>query len=344
LYDSRRASQSALLGLMLYLNESLTKSALVEEQRRASDQAHHLVCLERYLEELNRNFSSCEWSRIVCIHDTHQAARDVLRSFELAHKYVWHLSSIACSLLTHTYCSRSRRMVVANSDAKTTLCGGITFQLASDDPTKWIFVGGTVGDSLIYRYSFQTAEVVEISQSDRTLGVRDSGGALGGSEPDLRNLLCYACLVEDGDYLLALSDGVHDNLDPEVLGVKPSQLGARTDSWRELDAATKSKLKNSFKEHKLADIIGLNPPSAAYISQRVVDFVIETTRLQREAYEAGGLLQRDWNKMGEKERKDLNEWVTSTLKSPIGKFDHVTCLCVQVTTSTTPNVPLTHAQ
>jgi hypothetical protein len=222
-------------------------------------------------------------------------------------------------------------MVLANSDAKTTLCGGMAFQLASGHGNRWIFVGGTVGDSLIYRYSHQTAEVLEVSQSDRTLGVRDSGGALGGAEPDLRNLLCYSCLLEEGDYILAMSDGVHDNLDPEVLGLTPADLGHRDVSdWRSFDSKLKSTVKNTFKERKLSDIIGVDPPSAEFISKRVIDFVVETTRVQREAYEAGGLLQRDWNKMAEKERNELNQWVQTTLKHPIGKFDHVTCLCVRI--------------
>ena len=35
--------------------------------------------------------------------------------------------------------------------------------------------------------------------------------------PDLRNLSLYYHEFEEGDLLLLMSDGVHDNLDPEVL-------------------------------------------------------------------------------------------------------------------------------
>ena len=49
----------------------------------------------------------------------------------------------------------------------------------------------------------------------------DPGGRLGpyqGREqkPDLRNLCCYYHPCEPGDLLIIVSDGVYDNLDPEV--------------------------------------------------------------------------------------------------------------------------------
>ena len=41
------------------------------------------------------------------------------------------------------------------------------------------------------------------------------GPQLEGGEPDLRNLGVYVHLLDDGDLIALVSDGVHDNLDPE---------------------------------------------------------------------------------------------------------------------------------
>ena len=253
--------------------------------------------------------------------------------------------------------------VYCNTESKTTFCGGILVELEhqqinsmkdhdlpftddimdsdddsdSDDhekPSKkrWVFVGISVGDSLIYRYSSSSMEVTELTVSDRTGGVRDAGGCLGGKEPDLRNLTFHFCLANEGDIFIAVSDGVHDNLDPEVLKCSLDDVGYSGDkeSWRDLDSDEKNIIKRKFKEEKLLEIIDnvddLNPMS---LTNSIMDYIVETTRNQREGYEQGSKLQRDWDKMKEQERNDLNKWVQDTLKNSIGKFDHVTCLCIQ---------------
>jgi len=56
--------------------------------------------------------------------------------------------------------------------------------------------------------------------------VRDCGGRLGPyieeGRPDLRNIELYFQRCYEGDMIIVVSDGVHDNLDPQILGVKPS--------------------------------------------------------------------------------------------------------------------------
>lgn len=56
--------------------------------------------------------------------------------------------------------------------------------------------------------------------------------------PDLRNLDVGFCVLNSGDFIMLLSDGIHDNLDPELLGHNPRSLGLNVDSW---DAIPKSK-------------------------------------------------------------------------------------------------------
>jgi hypothetical protein len=39
--------------------------------------------------------------------------------------------------------------------------------------------------------------------------------------------------VHEGDIVTVVSDGVHDNLDPQMLGVAPADVGLTIDSWND---------------------------------------------------------------------------------------------------------------
>ena len=54
---------------------------------------------------------------------------------------------------------------------------------------------------------------------------------VGDGAPDLRNLFVHFCPCWEGDMLVLLSDGVHDNLDPVTRGLSPSDLGFNDESW-----------------------------------------------------------------------------------------------------------------
>ena len=209
--------------------------------------------------------------------------------------------------------------------------------LIIDSRKLWIFIGISVGDSLIYRFSASRPSVTELTCSDRTGGVRDAGGSLGGPEPDLRNLQYHFALLHEGDLIIAVSDGVHDNLDPEVLHVSPKESGVPNATekidWYDIDDNVKNDVKRKYKEKKLCEIIesvGRDKISPRSVTDAVVNFVTTITFPQREAMEKGSRLQCDWNKMSEEERNEKNSQVREALKNPVGKFDHVTCLTLQV--------------
>jgi serine phosphatase RsbU (regulator of sigma subunit) len=44
---------------------------------------------------------------------------------------------------------------------------------------------------------------------------------LDKGEPDLRNLGLYLVPCHDDDVIILMTDGIHDNLDPQHLGLKP---------------------------------------------------------------------------------------------------------------------------
>jgi len=49
----------------------------------------------------------------------------------------------------------------------------------------------------------------------------------GLREPDLRNLEVYYTECEEGDCVWAVSDGVHDNFDPQMFGLDPRDVDDR---------------------------------------------------------------------------------------------------------------------
>jgi len=255
--------------------------------------------------------------------------------------------------------------VNGNSEAKTTFVGGAIVELSShsslsaslpitvpshsykgsssDDETdmvvpkkQYAFVGVSVGDSLIYRYSSRREQVNELTVSDRTFGVRDAGGSLGGSEADLRNFGCHFCLLDEGDFIIAVSDGIHDNLDPEILKVPPSQLDivAENDEWSNVPDVKKNIAKRHFKEQQLQSIItkylNVQPITAQTMVSQIIQFVWDATEEHRSAYQRGSELQRDWDKLDPVKREEEHQQIQESLKNPAGKFDHVTCLSLKV--------------
>ncbi len=42
--------------------------------------------------------------------------------------------------------------------------------------------------------------------------------------PDLRNLALFHLPIEEGDTLVVVSDGVHDNFDPSLIGLMPNMI------------------------------------------------------------------------------------------------------------------------
>jgi hypothetical protein len=97
--------------------------------------------------------------------------------------------------------------------------------------------------------------------TDITLGNRsnltdakDPGGRLGPysekGEPDLRNLGLYLVPCHDDDVIMLVTDGIHDNLDPQHLGILPKELDLEYETWQEAekaDAQLTEMVKNDFR-------------------------------------------------------------------------------------------------
>jgi hypothetical protein len=53
----------------------------------------------------------------------------------------------------------------------------------------------------------------------------------------LRNLLSYCTVCDDKDLILVVSDGIHDNLDPQYFGKLPSDFNieSKNNSWNTVE-------------------------------------------------------------------------------------------------------------
>lgn len=95
---------------------------------------------------------------------------------------------------------------------------------------EWAFVAVSVGDCKAYHWDPVKKKITDITFGNRTdvRDARDCGGRLGPyigvSDPDLRNLASFHHPCKPGDIIFVCTDGVHDNLDPEALGLKPNEL------------------------------------------------------------------------------------------------------------------------
>jgi len=111
----------------------------------------------------------------------------------------------------------------------TALVGGLVLPLEGT-PNQHAFVCISVGDTKAFVWRAYKRKIFDVTSGNRTnlTSARDPGGRLGpyvnDHDPDLRNLGVYYKLVEPDDVIILCSDGVHDNFDPQALGILPQEL------------------------------------------------------------------------------------------------------------------------
>lgn len=285
-----------------------------------------------------RDYLTRRCGRDAVVPDLHEAAHYLLRAFAEA----------------------DRRIMQGKGDTweagTTTLIGGLLLQLAppphsstnaGDDDDEgaessrqlrgqWGFVCCSVGDCKAFHYAPARGggkgggEVTDITAGNRmnVTDVRDPGGRLGpyleGGAPDLRNLKLYFMPCEPGDVLLLVSDGVHDNFDPQMLGRLPSEVGLelKDDAW-ESDAPTGlggggesvevEVAKDKFRAAALQQLLEAGPLTPRAITTRLVDHCYATTRVCREFMEHSPQARQP----------------TDYRQFP-GKMDHTTAACLIV--------------
>jgi serine/threonine protein phosphatase PrpC len=234
------------------------------------------------------------------IRDLHDAGHFLLRSFSEAHYSIVHGKEDIWEAGT------------------TTLLGILVLELEqreAGDP-RWGLLCGSVGDCKAFHVNMKTREILDITSGNRdnVKDSRDPGGRLGPYEghgwPDLRNLRLYFSPAEENDIIVVVSDGVHDNLDPQTLGKFPSDINLPNKSWDELTGEGLHKAKALYMKNLLGELIfNSDTVTPASITENLMKHCWAVTSKSRE------FMEKHPNK------KQPTDYVGFP-----GKMDHTTCI------------------
>lgn len=189
---------------------------------------------------------------------------------------------------------------------------------------KYIFTLASIGDCKIYHYKKEENLFFDLTFDNRDISLdpSDPGGRLGpfgaDGEPDLRNLDLYSTICEKGDLIICVSDGIHDNLDPELLGILPKDIKIEFDSWSEIPSQVACSLKSKFALRLLKSLLlkdekrnfKLTPKHCVNVLIHHAQNVTKSTR--------------DWVFVNPQAKLPTNY-----RKLP-GKLDHTTCVTFEV--------------
>ena len=125
----------------------------------------------------------------------------------------------------------------------------------------------------------------------------------------------YCMRTQPGDLILVVSDGVHDNLHPILLGVKPMTLKLNYANWEQAKKAcdveeVAARYRTQRIENLLEEIPVLTPQS---LTEKVISHCLKVTNASRNWMEAN------------KTKKLPVDYTTYP-----GKMDHTTCAVVRV--------------
>jgi len=186
---------------------------------------------------------------------------------------------------------------------------------------EFVFICAGVGDCKAYAFSQRKRSVTDFTSRSRAKSANDAsdpGGRLGPydeyGQPDLRNIDCCVIEVQEGDLIFILSDGVHDNLDPETLGKSPSDVGLTIPDWEDGFCEEIHLAKIRFAEEFVAKMIceGIEEEEVVS-SEHVVQILVEHAKKTTET-------ARDW--LEENDRRLPKDYQ----RFP-GKMDHTSCVC-----------------
>eukprot|EP01113_Clastostelium_recurvatum_P025590 TRINITY_DN3079_c0_g1_i1.p1 TRINITY_DN3079_c0_g1~~TRINITY_DN3079_c0_g1_i1.p1 ORF type:complete len:615 (+),score=152.58 TRINITY_DN3079_c0_g1_i1:233-2077(+) len=211
----------------------------------------------------------------------------------------------------------------------TTLLGGLLMEIDKGEDVftpQWEFLCASVGDCKAY--CFTRGEVTDITQGNRqNHDARDCGGRLGPhldeGKPDLRNLNLFCVSCDEGDLIILVSDGIHDNLDPQQLGKLPVDMPRQFNlcpktpesaslGWDDVDATRSFQAKDHYATHFLENLLE-EVPGPEDAAQRLLDHCKQLTQKSRDYME---------NNQGKRLPENYVEFP--------GKMDHTTCLCLRV--------------
>jgi hypothetical protein len=130
-------------------------------------------------------------------------------------------------------------------------------------------------------------QITDITKGNRKnlTDAKDPGGRLGpwqeNGGPDLRNLKVYYAECLPNDLLILVSDGIHDNFDPQHLGKQPKDFPeiAEAETWEEAEKRfpeksefVKNTYRNKLVEDKIMEMVKQGTKEPKYIAAHLVDY------------------------------------------------------------------------
>jgi len=152
----------------------------------------------------------------------------------------------------------------------------------------WAFVFASVGDCKAFHWSCKTGRVTDLCVGNRNNphDPRDCGGCIGpykNDVPDFRNLFPSFYPCKTGDIIFLMSDGIHDNFDPDTLGIRPTELGYNWKEWTDGEKKAVEKAKSVFSCRKVEEILATaKNPGPFDFTHVLLEFVIELTAAKRD--------------------------------------------------------------
>eukprot|EP01103_Thecamoeba_quadrilineata_P002855 TRINITY_DN12714_c0_g1_i1.p1 TRINITY_DN12714_c0_g1~~TRINITY_DN12714_c0_g1_i1.p1 ORF type:complete len:729 (-),score=133.49 TRINITY_DN12714_c0_g1_i1:24-2210(-) len=255
-----------------------------------------------FIEHCREHFALCNETET-----THALASLLLRAVHSAHQQI---------LMGHQqYLDQNPSVEPETPAGTTTLLGGVVIPTVPRDPTDPPYVGlfVSLGDCKCYRLSKKTGLLLDITRGLRPEGLQrsDPGGRLGpydSGQSDTRNLKLLSVGLEIGDSLILMSDGVHDNFDPQQLGYDSQTFGYP--AWTDVPNSEKlDYLKTEIAQNKFFGGSLETPLTPRDIVNTLIDHCLDVTSAARKFM-----------------TDNPNQRQPRDYKMCPGKMDHTTCL------------------
>ena len=287
------------------------------------------IC-DRYLVKLYEDqilialADGCNWGKMPK-KAAKRATKRLMETIDEFHDDITNVRNAGAALLLGF--SRAHEYIIGSDEelspgsGKTTMVAGLLLQSLSEEASSnktgsWFFVFVTLGDCKFFHYSPSSRTVRDLTflNRDNLLDASDPGGRLGG-ECDLRNLSVECRPVKEGEFIIAVSDGVHDNFDPQNRGISPKELGLKVDKWEDVKDVKKGMIaKSKWMEQEIYHTLEKLP---TVCPEDIVNCLTE------ESYK---LTQSSRDFM----ESNPSQKLPDDTKLYPGKLDHCSCACVMV--------------
>lgn len=259
-------------------------------------------------------------SRVHKLKDVHRAGEVMLKAFREAQ----------AAVMQHTHTASEggfKNCLECGQCGTTTMLGGLllpleahTLAMEKEQP-KWGFLCCSVGDCKAFCLSRNRITEITVGSRHGVSDASDCGGRLGPQiegEPDLRNLQLFFHPCHVNDVIFLVSDGVHDNFDPEHLGKTPRECMVPAEGWAKADKEDAMSMKDIYRTRLFEDTLSGNPTLEAKVTA-VLRHCESITQSSREwMKEHKGRLPLDYDRFP-------------------GKMDHTTCVAVRVPSRILPD-------